>query len=799
MFVWLRSFARIPPTLFGLILCFASYVLRLSLPKTKGTLAIPGLRGKVEVIRDSWGVPHIFAQSNHDLFFALGFVHAQDRMWQMEFSRRAASGTLAEVLGKEALDADRFMRRLGLWRSASSQIGKVSAGSRKILEAYSEGVNEYLNHRPRWRLPIEFILLRFRPKPWSIVDSAAISKLIGWVIAPNWDSEIVRMWLVEKLGHARAKMIEPIYPKDARVTVPCDPSHKFAGESFLREYREATRFIPQGGASNTWAIDGTKSVNGKPLLACDPHLPASMPSFWYEAHLSSPNMNVIGASIPGLPAVIIGHNKYVAWGISSGLVDQKDVYLETLNPDNKEEYFYEGEWRKGEHVTECITVRGRNNPVYEDILITHHGPLMSPVVTSGERAFSIRSVEAESLGPLEAGYELMAAANWSDFRKALRHWSSPSMNFTYADIEGNIGYQLAGLVPIRGERSGRLPADGSRARDEWKGFIPFKDLPSVFNPPTHFIAAANNKPSRGTAYGPIQGEWADPYRIQRITDLLGVEQMFSADDLRNIQGDVYSLSARELIRAIPEVHFEEKKLEKMFQGLRSWDYRITSDSANAALYEVFAYRLYRNFFAQTLGGLLEFYMGKGIHEMAHINALGFRASSNLVRFLRKLPRDWPFGEGVTLEDIIRKSFKEAIGYLRSTLGKDERRWQWGKIHGVTFPHILGRKRLLHWIFNKGPYPLGGDANTIPQASYDPVEPYNCMASIVSYRQIIDLSDLATSWAVNSTGNSGQPGSKHFGDQIPLWLSLKLHPMLFNKKDIREHAEGTLALKPAPPS
>jgi len=795
MFGLLRSLARFPATIFGLIVCLISFVLHLSLPKKKGTLSFPGLLGKVEVVRDSWGTPHIFAKNNQDLFFALGFVHAQDRLWQMEFTRRAAAGTLAEVLGEEAVEADRFMRRVGLSRNASEQVGSLSKATRLSLEAYSKGVNAYIKRTPRWRLPIEFLLLRYRPRPWSIIDSVAMSKLIGWMISPNWDAEIVRSWLIEKLGPEKARAIEPRYPDDGSVTVPPGSTSSRVMRAFLKEYREVSKFIPQAGASNTWAIDGSKSVSGKPLLACDPHLPASIPSFWYEAHLSSPSVNAIGASIPGLPAVIFGHNKDIAWGISSGLVDQKDVYFEKLNPKNPKQYWYEGSWRNAAHVTESITIRGKDDPVYEDVLITHHGPLMNPLIEGEDKAFSVRSIAAESLGLLESAYGIMTAANWSDFRAALAHWSSPSMNFMYADREGNIGYQLAGLVPIRSKRSGLMPSDGSIEENEWMGFVPFEDLPHIFNPRTHFLVAANNMPALKTPHGPLRGEWADPYRISRITKLLNTENMVSPNDFRNIQGDIYSVPARELLMLLPEVSFKDPKAQAIVEQLRYWDYRLTAESSNAALFEVFAYHLYRNVFAATLGELLGFYMGGGIHEMAHINALGFRATSNLIRFLRDVPSDWSFGEGVTLQDVVRKSFEEAIDYLRSTLGKDDTKWQWGELHTVTFPHVLGRNKILQWIFNKGPYPLRGDANTVPQASYDPMNPYTCTASIVSYRQIIDLDDLSTSWAVNSTGASGQPGSRHYGDQIAFWRGFRLHPVLFNKRDIRKNAEGTLVLEP----
>lgn len=794
---WFRSLTRIPATILGFAACIVSYALHLGLPKTNGTVLLEGLRGEVKIIRDSWGIPHIFARNNHDLFFAFGYVHAQDRLWQMELSRRIASGTLAEVLGEDALGADLFMRRIGLWRSASLQIGTVSSRTRNLLDAYSKGINAYLASRPWWRLPIEFILLRYRPKPWTIIDSAAISKLIGWSISPNWDTEIVRSLIIDHVGFEKAWQLEPSYPEGGRITVPPGGSYQRMTDDFLDEYREFGRYISRyGGASNAWVVDGKKSVSGKPLLACDPHLPASMPSPWYEVHLSSPSLNVIGVSIAGLPAVIIGHNQHIAWGISSGLVDQKDVYWEYFNPSYPHQYLYEGNWRDAERITECIVVRGKANPVYEDVLITHHGPVISPMLKNDHRALAIQSVELESLKLLDAGYGIMRAKCWNDFRAALRDWSSPSMNFIYADTEGNIGYQLAGFIPIRRGRSGLIPSFGWNAKNDWAGFIPFDDLPSSLNPDAHFLAAANNMPSQDTPHGPIRGEWADPYRIQRISELLSSKKQLSFDDFREMQGDVFSILAKEIFPFLLQMGFTEKDTQKFGNLLSGWDYHLTPESTAAALYEVFGYKLYRNFFSVLLGSTyVEYYMGKSVNEMGGINGLGHRASSNLLRVLRDTPPDWFLGTGTTKEEVVRRSFRQAINYLRSRLGKNASRWQWGKIHTVSFSHLLARNLILKWIFTRGLYPLGGDANTIPQASYDPMDPFSCTASIVSYRQIIDLADINNSCAVNSTGASGQPGSRHFSDQITLWRNLEYHPMWFTREDIEKNAEAVLTLQP----
>ena len=785
--------------LLGLLACLVSYVLRVSLPKTRGTILAKGLDGTVEIVRDKWGIPHITAQSRRDLFFACGFVHAQDRLWQLELQRRAASGTLSEIIGEKAIIADRFMRRVGLRRNSESQLPELAQNIRDDLDAYSDGINAFLEATPWWRLPIEFLLLRVKPKPWTPQDSMAFVKLVGFVLAPNWDTQIVRSWLIERLGPKTVAALEPKYVPPKLITPKPGIIHDIEDHlTLLSEYGEVASWIPTAPASNSWAVDGTKSASGAPLIANDTHTPASMPAFWYEIHLKAKNLNVIGVSIPGFPVVIAGHNEHIAWGISSGMVNQQDVFVEQLNPLDPTQYMYEGGWREGTLVRETIKVRGKKKPVVEDILITHHGPIISPEISGAKRALALKSVPLESLGILIAARELMTAENWEEFKGALSHWSAPSMNFVYADTKGHIGWQLAGFIPNRGSRSGLVPARGWTKQDEWSGYIPFEVQPSVYDPPSHMVAAANNRPSDDHQLY-FSGEWADSFRIRRITDLLEAKHLMTIGDFEAMQGDVASTAARDLLEFVLNFTSTDPGVLWALQQLRTWDCKVTTDSRAAAIFEVFGYRLYHNIFAEKLGNDIDYYMGKGIHIAAHINALGYRAASNLMRILRALPPDWfnphTGGPAKTLDEAMELSFKEALTYLSKTMGKNKKKWQWGRIHTVTFPHILEKVPLVGRILNRGPYPLFGDMNTIPQASYDPAKPFSCTASIVTWRHITDCANFEVSESVMPPGASGQPASPYAHNQIVPWLTLSYHPLIFSDETIRKYAKDALTLTP----
>jgi len=769
-------------------------LLRRSVPASKGSVRLEGLDSPVEVFRDRWGVPHIYAGSVRDVMFAQGYVHAQDRLWHMELARRAASGSLAEVFGPVALDADRLLRRVGLRRAAEAELAQFAEAMRENVEAYAAGVNAFIEGN-RNRLPPEFLILRFRPQPWAPVDGLTIGKFVGWSLSGNWDTEIVRAWIVERLGPEEAARMEPGYPVGAPLIVPPGAECRGLGAPLLEELRKVQELVGAGGGgSNNWVVDGHKSVTGKPLLANDPHLPLQMPSIWYEVHLNGGGANVIGASIPGVPGVIIGHNDRIAWGVTNTMTDGDDLFVEQINPDDPRQYAYGGKWVDGDLVREEIPVRGRREPVVEEVLVTRHGPIIGPSIPGERRALALRTVVAEPGQHAQSILLLNSAGNWEEFREALRLWPAPAQNFVYADVEGNIGYQMAGLVPLRAKGQGLVPSPGWTGEYEWKGFVPFDELPSVLNPPTHYVATANNKIVDDDYAYFLGAEYLDGYRIQRIVELLEAREKHSLEDFRSIQGDIYSIPGRELAQHLLSLQPADQDARRALNFLRVWDCQLSPDSVAATIVEAFFLQMLRNTVAVKLGPLTDYFVGKEVHPAVPDSFYLHRSASWLLGLMREAPADWFAGR--SWPEVIEQSLVEAVAGLRRQLEEDMSRWTWGRVHYAPFEHVLGRVRALQPLFNRGPVPVGGDMNTVAQASYVGSRPFVVHSYTASYRQIIDLSDLNRSVAILPGGQSGHPASRHYSDMIDAWRRVEYHPMLFDRGEIERQAEGRLTLMPA---
>ncbi|MDP2948030.1 MAG: penicillin acylase family protein [Chloroflexota bacterium] len=768
-------------------------LLRRSLPPRKGTLHLKGLSGSVEVIRDRWGVPHIFAESARDAIFAQGYVHAQDRLWHLELARRKASGRLAEIFGPAVVEADRLLRRVGLRRAAEAEVDGLAEVTREMVEAYAAGVNAFLEGNGN-RLPPEFLLLRFRPEAWTAADSLAIGKLLSWSFSGNWDTEIVRSWIVERLGPEAATQVEPTYPRGAPLIVPPGAESSGPGLPLLEELRKVQELVGiRGGGSNNWAVDGEKSVTGKPLLANDPHVPLQMPSVWYEVHLNGDGLNVTGVSLPGVPGVVIGHNDRIAWGITAAMADGDDLFVERINPNNPRQYEYQDQWLDGELVREEIRVRGRREPVVEEVLLTRHGPVIGPSIPGEGRALALRTVVTEPSQQVHSILLLNRAGSWEGFREALRLWPAPSLNFAYADVDGNIGYQMAGLVPLRAKGQGLVPSPGWTGEYEWTGFVPFDELPSVFNPPGHYVASANNKIVDDDYPYFLGAEYSDRYRIQRIVELLEAKEKLSLEDMRAMHADVYSIPGRELAQHLLTLEPADEDAKRALNFLRVWDCQLSADSVAATIVEAFFLHMLRNTVAEKLGSFTEYFVGKEVHPAVPDTAFFSRSASWLLGLMRETPPDW--FPGRSWREVMEQSLTEAIGALRRQLGEDMSRWNWGRIHCAPFEHVLGRMRPLRPLFNRGPVPVGGDMNTLANASFVGSRPYGVYSYAVSYRQIIDLSDFNRSVAILPGGQSGHPASRHYSDMIEAWRRVEYHPMLFDREQVERQAEGRLRLEP----
>jgi penicillin amidase len=780
-------------------------------PQKSGTLHLPGLYAFVEVITDTYGIPHIYAQNEDDLYFAQGYIHAQERLWQMEFNRRLASGRLSEIFGAVALETDRFCRRLGMHRSAAAEVQRLSVANKRTLDAYARGVNAFIQQNTgKWSA--EFTLLDCKPALWQPADSILWTKMMGWSLCGNWETEITRAQLIAKLGLDRAARLESGYDPSHPLVVPPGIEYQGINTGLLEQYeqiRTLSGFGTQGG-SNNWVVDGTMTETGAPMLCNDPHLGQAVPSIWFECHLVAGDIDVVGASFPGTPGIVIGHNQHIAWGVTNAVSDVQDLYVEKFHPENPHLYEYQGHWEEAQIFQEEIWIKGQDKPVIEEVRITRHGPIITsaphlphiPQSEKGELPLALRWTGLEQCYILSAIQKLNRATNWNDFSTALRDWDVPPQNVIYADREGNIGYIMAGAIPIRARGQALLPSPGWTGEYEWQGMVPFEELPQTYNPEQHFIVTANNRVVDDSYPYYISHEWLNGYRAQRIRDLLTSKEKLTREDMAKIQGDQYAVPALDIVPFIQQIQ-ASTPLERAAQEILStWDYRLTPESIGATLYTTFLHKLEHITLDALLGDdeeLLYHYLGIGFTLITIMNGYASREKPLLIRLLKEQDDNW-FADSLipngprTWKDAIRAAFKGTLEELSDRFGSNILRWQYGAIHKVTFNHPLGAVKPLNTFFNRGPFPFGGDRDTVNMGATAPNAP-ETVSIVASYRQIVDLGNLSASLSGHPPGQSGHTASKHFDDFIQMWLDVKHHPMLFERGAIEANAEGTLRLLP----
>ena len=767
-----------------------------------GVVSLPGLKIDVEVIRDPDGVPHIYGASDHDVHFALGYVHAQDRLWHMELNRRLCQGRLAEIFGEPALGFDRFMRRIGLGHAAVAEAIAMGPEERSVVSAYVEGVNAFLDAH-RWRLPLECRILNFRPAPWEAADVLGVGKLLCWLLSANWDSEWFRSQMVAQLGPEGAAALDPGYPAGQPLVVPPGVSYAGLQVPLLAEFQEVQRSLNlvSSGMSNAWAVGPERSATGSALLASDPHLRPQMPSIWYEAHLCGAGLNVIGATMPGIPFVLIGHNERIAWGITASMVDTQDLFVERVQSDGTGRYQTPEGWEPVTTRIEQIRVRGRAEPVVETIQETRHGPSLSPLLPEETRFLTIQSPVLRAQDNGRGAMRLNRAANWQEFQVALADLGVV-MNYVYADCDGNIGYQLSGQVPRRKKGTGLLPVPGWDADYDWDGYLAAEELPHVFNPPCGYVVSANNRIPDADYPHVLSYDWIDGFRAMRIEQQIQARERHTLDDFAAMQFDFGSESARQLVELLTDVQPTDPLEVRALEYLRRWDCRLTSESVAATIYVELKRRLLQNVFGPRLGPLTGSYIGSAPAKGIAGSAYPARVTGFLLELLRQEDTTWleprvP-ADGAAFrswDDLKRASLSQAVRELRTQLGDDMDFWQWGRLHTLRFDHPLGQVKPLDRLFCRGPFPIGGDGDTPCQSALG-AGSYRATDWIPSYRQIVDLGNLSNSRAIHTTGQSGQPGSPHFDDFIPLWRDGRYHPMRFERREILEGLAHMLILRPA---
>ena len=739
----------------GSVVGYFFYRGRQSLPQTEGAFKLQGLTASVEVRRNERGVPHIRGGDIRDIARAGGFVHAQDRYFQMELARRMGTGRLAELLGAEALDHDRLVRTIGLGAAAAQELDRMAPEGREILEAYAAGVNAYRSAHLE-KLPPEFQILKHIPEPWSAVDSLAVSKWLAFNLSFNAQTELLRGELVDVVGVQDAYRLTGLVPPPPLEDEASQGARKGFRLAVLAPLPKTFRF----GASNSWVVASERSASGRPLLAADPHLSLSMPSVFYEIHLSGDDLEVAGASIPGIPLVLFGQNQRIAWGMTALVADVQDIYLETVNPENPSQYAYGETWRDIDVLPESIAVK--DGPAVDaEVRVTHHGVIVGE--TDDGRLLAERFDALWNGDHVTALLRINRAGSWQEFTEGLRSWSSPALSFVYADVEGNIGFFPAGDVPVRVGFDGVLPVDGSVEAFEWQGNVPHELKPMIFNPEEGFIVSANQQMLPEDTPYPLGPDTLADYRAGRITDLLQTSRPMNLDDFARIQQDRYDPSTEPVLRIAVALSASGEAQEKALDYLRNWNGQMDRGPAPAIYYA-----LYRNLVENTLRDelgdalftkLLEFLEAGhagGLHAIIEDEASPLWDDKNT-----------PDAE--TRARIFERSLDGAITALTTRLGEDVDGWDWATLHGAMFRHPLGREEPLSWLFSRGPLPFGGSTYTIANAVVSLRSPYNAPVG-TSFRFLADLSDLTRSRSIVPTGASGHPLSPHYFDQNRGWLS-----------------------------
>ena len=760
------------------------------LPQTEGRLSLDGLVEEVEIIRDRWGVPHIRAANDVDAWFAAGFCQGQDRSFQLETLQRLGRGTLAALVGAEALPVDRLCRRIGFYEAARRRLKCQEESFLEPVEAFARGVN-CGRVAGGAKKAHEFTLLRAEPTEFTSLDTSAILSLLSFLLAANWDQELARLRIADLDGMEALLALDPLVASEAQSsTVSPSESIGPALERLEEDLDIFSNYASPGGASNNWVLSGSRTASGRPILANDPHLPPSLPAPWYLLHIRTPEWSVAGASLVGTPGVSAGHNGHGAWGVTAGLIDNTDLFIEELGPDGVS-VRSAGGFEPCEIREEIIEVKG-GKAIEEKVLVTPRGPLISPAVEGESRAISLRAVW---LDPAPIGGTLLVhkAKTFSEFRDSFCNWPALSLNVVWGDSSGSIGWQLAGDAPRRGAGNGSFPLPAWSEGGGWKeGRVPYEDMPFLDDPSEGFIATANNPP-RSVSGGAFLGvDFIDSYRFLRIREVLASRSDWDMASTGALQGDVESLPWRELKDHFLAALEGDSRLEIAARLLRGWDGRVAADSAAAAVYEFLLAALCRRVARARAPRSADFVLGRGFTGISPNGVMVVRRVSHLIELLRQRPAGWFKG---SWDEEIAAAAREALEEIEERCGADPSGWSWGRLHELVLPHPVGEKKILAPIFNRGPYPLGGDTNTVMQAGVDPLHPDASPRFIPSVRFIVDVGEWDNSRFVLPGGQSGNPLSRHYDDQLPCWLRGEGFPIAWSDEAVDAAAVDTLRLSP----
>jgi penicillin G amidase len=767
-----------------------------AIPDYAKDLPLQGLHAPVEVYRDSFAIPHVYARDKHDLYMATGYLLAEDRLWQMDMLRHVTEGRLSEIFGEKYVETDLLLRSLRFGLKSQKILASADTASLDAIRAFTEGVNQFIKMNGH-HLPPEFGILKYKPENWEPAQSLNMIGYMAWDLKAGW-SEILLNDIRKTVDSLRYRQLLPDLLRE-QPAVYSELKQKINPVSVVPDLLLHTDLLQQLGAdildgSNNWAVSGAKSATGMPLLANDMHLGLNIPGIWYQMHqVVEGEMNVTGLVLPGAPVIICGHNDSIAWGMTNTYVDNLDFYEEKINPADSGQYEFNGEWKNFE-IQKVVIKISNGTQVERQLRFTHRGAVVSSFKHIPGKVISMHWVGDEMSNEFRSVLLLNKANNWNDFREALKTFTSISQNIVYADKKGNIGLYCAAGVPIRKRdiAFGILP--GQTDEYDWKGYVPFDQLPHLYNPAQGFVASANNR-TASADYPYHIGSWYSlPSRFERITEMLEDKNILSIDDFKAIQNDQHSRLAEKympsLLRSL-EAHAGWNDAEKKALAmLKNWDYSMDRKNGAAAIFETLYLRLIQCTFADELGPRFLDFNG--------VTSISRNAMDQVLEI-----KDSPWFDDITTPDkkeaineAIVCSFSGAVTDLEKQMGADPLTWEWGKIHHLVLAHPLASVKILDRIFNlnRGPFPVGGSFHTVSPYSYDANKPFESSHGS-SHRHIFDVANWDNSITVIPTGNSGIPASRHYCDQTEMYLNGQYHPDYFSKELIVSHAKYKMKFTP----
>ncbi len=784
---WLKYSLLIIIVLFIGLYFFVQNFKKSALPDYNQNIKIEGLTDKVTVYRDAYGTPHIYAKNKADLYKVVGYVTAQDRLWEMDLLRRVTQGRLSEIFGEKTVDTDEFLRKLRIPLYSKKLLPTLKDETRKPLEYFADGVNQYIkDHKDN--LPFEFKILGYTPENWKPEHSLNLVGYMAWNLELGYKMEVVINQLKSKISPEKYKLLFPDYKRNNTYAYP---SFKFndsiqLDNKLVAVLEQISNISPDiFNGSNNWVVAGKKSTTGKPIFSNDMHLGLNVPGIWSRMHQNiEGKLNVTGVTLPGSPFIVAGHNDKIAWGMTNVMLDGADFYVETINPNNKSQYKFNGKWRDMEVKKEKIFVKDKEKPVERTLYFTHRGPVISKFGNIKTQPVSMHWIGNEESREIESLYYLNRAKNWEDFTQAIKGFNSVSQNIAYADVEGNIGLHLAGKIPKR-TAPGYLFFPGDTDKYDWKGFVPFDSLPYEYNPKRGFVSSANNKSLSDDNFPYYITEWYDlPYRIKRIRQMLTAKEKLSTEDFRQMLYDHHSAQADELkpvlIKYLSKANLNTKE-KKAFEILKKWD-NVYGVNQSAPL-----------IFEQTL---IEFTHNTASDEMGETLFKSFNGSLLFSKYLLQnviLNEDDTWCDDVNTKEketfamMLEKSFKQAVAKIEKDYGNIED-VKWGKVHHLYLEHPIGKVKILNWALNLNrKFEAPGGSNTVNPFTFSYETPYDSEFG-ASEKHIFSAENWDKSYSILPTGISGIPASKHYLDQAEKYVKGEVLPDYFSKNEVEKHTK-----------